>query len=48
MNRLIQDRYSELGRYGELVDPKYADEGAIFDLMAVTVIAHHLPFGAGW
>lgn len=37
----IQGRYGELGRYDELVDKKYTDQGAIFDLMAVTVIQQH-------
>ncbi len=39
---LIQDRYNYLGRYEELTDHKYTDEGAIFDIMAVTVVQHHL------
>lgn len=42
INQGIQDRYSTLGRYEELADPKYTDEGAIFDLMAMTVIGTHL------
>jgi len=29
-------------RYEELLDPKYTDTGGIFDIMAVTVIQHHL------
>lgn len=36
---MIQARYGELGRYEELTDGKYNDDGAIFDIMAVTVIA---------
>lgn len=42
INQGIQDRYSTLGRYEELADPKYTDEGAIFDIMAMTVIGTHL------
>lgn len=42
VNRGIQDRYNVLGRYEELIDPKYTDEGAIFDIMAMTVIGTHL------
>lgn len=42
VNGHIQESYSERGRYEELGDPKYTDTGAIFDLMAVTVIDHHL------
>jgi len=39
---MIQNRYEELSRFDELTDPKYTDQGAIFDIMAVTVIQHHL------
>jgi len=39
---LIQRRYEELGHINELVDPRYIDQGAIFDIMAGTVIRHHL------
>lgn len=42
VNRMIQDAYDARARYEELTDPKYTDEGAIFDIMAVTVIDHHL------
>ncbi len=42
VNQGIQDRYNTLGRYEELADPKYTDEGAIFDIMAMTVIGTHL------
>lgn len=42
VNRMIQDAYDTRARYEELTDPKYTDEGAIFDIMAVTVIDHHL------
>jgi len=38
----IQRAYDERGRYEELADPKYTDTGGIFDIMAVTVIQHHL------
>jgi type I restriction enzyme R subunit len=43
---MIQGRYGELGRYDELVDQKYTDQGAIFDLMAVTVIQQHALSGS--
>jgi type I restriction enzyme R subunit len=43
---MIQDAYSDRGRYEELIDPKYTDDGAIFDIMAMTVIGYHLPQGA--
>lgn len=39
---LIQKRYEDLGHIHELVDPRYTDQGAIFDLMAHTVIQYHL------
>jgi type I restriction enzyme R subunit len=42
VNGQIQDAYSERGRYDELADLKYTDTGGIFDIMAVTVIQHHL------
>jgi len=38
--------YGERGRYEELSDPKYTDTGGIFDIMAVTVIQHHLSLPA--
>lgn len=41
VKQLIQGRYGELGRYEELTDEKYTDDGAIFDIMAVTVIQQH-------
>ncbi len=41
---MIQNRYQDLGRIDELADPKYIDQGAIFDIMAVTVIQHHLAY----
>lgn len=43
LNRMIRNAYDQRGRFEELVDPKYIDEGAIFDIMAVTVIQNHLP-----
>ena len=46
VNGQIQDAYSERGRYDELVDLKYTDTGGIFDIMAVTVIQHHLTVAA--
>ena len=42
---MIQTRYGELGRYDELTDEKYTDDGAIFDIMAVTVIGQHSASG---
>jgi len=42
VNGTIQDAYEERGRYEELADPKYIDPGAIFDIMALTVIRHGL------
>jgi len=38
VNHSIQDSYEDKGRYEELIDPKYIDPGAIFDMMALTVI----------
>lgn len=46
VNRMIQDAYSDRGRYEDLTDPKYTDDGAIFDIMAMTVIGYHLSQGA--
>ncbi|HCI12484.1 MAG TPA: type I restriction endonuclease subunit R [Gallionellaceae bacterium] len=46
VNRMIQDAYSVRGLDEELGDPKYYEDGAIFDIMAMTVIGHHLPQGA--
>ena len=42
VNGQIQDAYAAKGRYEELTDEKYTDEGAIFDIMAVTVIRQNL------
>lgn len=42
VNGAIQDAYERRDRYKELADPKYIDPGAIFDIMALTVIRHGL------
>jgi type I restriction enzyme, R subunit len=42
VNGEIQATYNERSRYEELSDPKYTEPGAIFDIMAVTVIQTHL------
>lgn len=42
VNGEIQEAYNGLARYEELADPKYTDTGAIFDIMAMTVIQTHL------
>ncbi len=47
VNGDIQDTYTGRGRYDELADRKYTDTGGIFDIMAVTVIQHHLEFAVG-
>ena len=46
MNGEIQNTYDGLARYEELSDPKYTEIGGIFDIMAVTVIQHHLSVAA--
>jgi type I restriction enzyme R subunit len=46
VNGEIQQAYDERGRYEELADPKYTDVGAIFDIMAITVIQTHLALAA--
>jgi type I restriction enzyme R subunit len=46
VNEQIQSAYDIRGRYHELVDPKYIERGAIFDLMAITVIHQHLAMAA--
>ncbi|MHB8166826.1 MAG: DEAD/DEAH box helicase family protein, partial [Sulfuricella sp.] len=46
VNGEIQTAYDERGRYEELSDLKYTDIGGIFDIMAITVIQHHLSFAA--
>jgi hypothetical protein len=38
------DSYAERGRHDELAEDTYTDPGAIFDIMAITVI-HHLHTG---
>lgn len=42
VNGEIRMSYNALARYEELADPKYTDPGAIFDIMAMTVIQTHL------
>lgn len=44
VNGEIQTAYDGRGRYEELSDPKYMDPSGIFDIMAFTVIQHHLSF----
>jgi type I restriction enzyme R subunit len=44
VNSGIHATYLERGRYQELIDPKYTENGGIFDTMAVTVIDKHLEF----
>lgn len=44
VNGLIQTVYNDMGRYDELRDIKYTDKAGIFDIMAVTVIQHHLAY----
>jgi type I restriction enzyme R subunit len=46
VNGEIQTAYDQRGRYEELTDLKYTDTGGIFDIMAVTVIQHHLELAA--
>jgi type I restriction enzyme R subunit len=46
VNGEIQMAYDDRGRYEELSDAKYTDTGGIFDIMAVTVIQHHLSVAA--
>jgi type I restriction enzyme, R subunit len=38
----IRGAYSQRDKWEALVDPKYSDDGGIFDIMAHTVIGHHL------
>lgn len=42
VNGEIQAAYAERERYDELTDEKYIDPGAIFDIMAITVIRQNL------
>ncbi len=46
INQSIQDAYEDRGRYQELIDPKYIDPGAIFNIMSFTVIQHGLQLEA--
>jgi type I restriction enzyme R subunit len=46
VNGEIQTAYDKRGRYEELADPKYMDPSGIFDIMAFTVIQHHLSYAA--
>ena len=46
VNGEIQMAYDVRARYEELADPKYMNAGGIFDIMAVTVIQHHLSVAA--
>ncbi len=47
VNKVIQSAYYERERYSELVDPKYIEAGAIFDIMAYTVIQQNVQMGLG-
>lgn len=40
INEVIQDTYEQRDRYEALWDPKYIDDGAIFDIMAFTIVEH--------
>jgi type I restriction enzyme, R subunit len=42
VNQDVQQTYAERGRYDELGDAKYTDTGAIFDIMAFTIIQYIL------
>ncbi|MBI1817104.1 MAG: type I restriction endonuclease subunit R [Deltaproteobacteria bacterium] len=46
VNGEIQTAYEERDRYEELSNEDYIRSGGIFDIMAVTVIQHHLSFAA--
>ena len=46
VNHEIRFVYNTLGRYEELSDQKYTDPSGIFDIMAYTVIQHHLALAA--
>ena len=46
VNGLIQTAYNDMGRFEELSDIKYTDVAGIFDIMALTVIQHHLQVAA--
>jgi type I restriction enzyme, R subunit len=42
VNKQIQTAYYDRERYDELISPTYIDPGAIFDIMAYTVIQHNV------
>lgn len=42
IDQMIRDAYGNRGRYDEMWNPIYTDEGAIFDIMSFTVIEHGL------
>jgi type I restriction enzyme R subunit len=42
VNGQIQGAYAQLQLFDELADPKYIETGAIFDIMAYTVLQQHL------
>lgn len=44
INSSIQDAYAVRDLFEQLTDPKYTDRGAIFDIMAFTVIQNGLQF----
>jgi type I restriction enzyme R subunit len=46
VNKEIQSAYYRRERYEELIDPKYIDLGAIFDIMAYTVIQQNVETAA--
>ncbi|MDP3650207.1 MAG: DEAD/DEAH box helicase family protein [Rhodoferax sp.] len=46
VNGVIQTTYNDMGRFEELSDIKYTDVAGIFDIMAMTVIQHHLSVAA--
>jgi type I restriction enzyme R subunit len=46
VNKQIQTAYYDRERYGELIDPKYIEAGAIFDIMAFTVIQQNVQMAA--
>ena len=46
VNGEIRAVYNDMGRFEELTDIKYTDVAGIFDIMAMTVIQHHLHVAA--
>ena len=46
VNGEIKAVYNDMGRFEELSDIKYTDVAGIFDIMAMTVIQHHLHVAA--